>query len=174
MAVGILFVSQTPGYNTDLMSFLFGNILMVSGNDLWLMGALDICIVIIVTAFYNKFLGVCFDDEFARLRGITVELYYLLLLCLTALTVVVLVSVVGIVMVIALLTLPTAIASFFCKNLIRMMLMSAGLCALFTLSGLVVSYGPDFPAGATAIVIAGVAYVVVLTIKSIFSLGHSA
>ncbi len=173
MAIGILFVSQTPGYNTDLMSFLFGNILMVSGHDLWLMGLLDVCIVVLVSAFYNKFLSVCFDDEFARLRGVAVEFYYLLLLCLTALTVVVLVSVVGIVMVIALLTLPTAIASFFCKNLIRMMLMSAGLCALFTLSGLVVSYNPDFPAGATIIVIAGITYVAVLAVKSILSYGHT-
>ncbi len=103
MAVGIVFISRTPGYNEDLMGYLFGNILMVSSSDLWMLVALDVIVVGIGLLFYNQFLAVCFDHEFARLRGLKVELFYLLLLCLAALTVVVLATVVGIVMVIALL-----------------------------------------------------------------------
>jgi len=106
MAVGILFISRTPGYNEDLMSYLFGNILMVSDRDLWLIAGLDLAVVAIGAVFYNQFLAICFDEEFARLRGVRVEWFYLLLLCLTALTVVLLVTVVGILMVIALITLP--------------------------------------------------------------------
>ena len=120
----------------------------------------------------HQFLGVCFDDEFARLRGLRVEFYYLLLLCLTALTVVVLVTVVGIVMVIALLTLPTAIAGFFSKSLRGMMALSALLCTVFTTSGLALSYGPDYPAGATTIVMAGAAYLLVILVRGM--LGHRA
>ncbi len=167
MAVGILFISQTPGYTTDLMSYLFGNILLVSREDLWLIGALDVVVVGTALAFYHKFLAVCFDDEFAKLRGLNVEFYYLLLLCLTALTVVVLVTVVGIVMVIALLTLPAAIAGFFATTLGRMMVTSTILCMAMTSLGLFLSYGPNYPAGSTTILIAGGAYLVVLVGKNL-------
>jgi len=161
MALGILFIFKTPGYNEDLMSYLFGNILMVSSDDLQLILGLDILVLVFSLLFYNKLLAVCFDDEFARLRGVRVDLYYLLLLCLTALTVVLLVTVVGVVMVIALLTLPVAVASHFSNRLWLTMAVSAGLTILFTISGLALSYGPDLPAGATTIVLAGGVYLVV-------------
>lgn len=158
MALGILFIFKTPGYNEDITSYLFGNILMVSAGDLWVLAALDVLIIAVGLLFYNQFLAVCFDEEFARLRGIRVEFYYLLLLCLTALTVVLLVSVVGIVMVIALLTLPVAVAGHFARRLWQMMALSAIFTTLFTTFGLVFSYGPDLPAGATTIVLAGAVY----------------
>jgi zinc transport system permease protein len=170
--VGVLFISQTPGYNTDLMSYLFGSILMVSPEELWLLVGLDVLVLVTAIVFYNQFLAVSFDDEFALLRGLRVEVYYLLLLCLTALTVVVLVTVVGIVMVIALLTLPAAIAGFFSRSLRHMMALAALLCVLFTTSGLVLSYGPNYPAGATTIVVAGAVYLVVLIGKRMINLGH--
>ena len=165
MAVGILFIFKTPGYNEDLMSYLFGNILMVSPHDLWLIAALDTVIVAAAILFYNQLLAVCFDEEFARLRGVHVEFYYLLLLCLTALTVVLLVTVVGIVMVIALLTLPVAVAGHFAKRLWQMMVFSAILTALLTSFGLFFSYGPDLPAGATTIVLAGAVYLMVIGVS---------
>ncbi|MGO9571554.1 MAG: metal ABC transporter permease [Desulfomonilaceae bacterium] len=173
MAVGIIFIARTPGYNEDLMGYLFGNILMVSSSDLWMLVALDVIAVGIGLLFYNQFLAVCFDQEFARLRGMKVELFYLLLLCLAALTVVVLATVVGIVMVIALLTLPIGIAALFSTTMWRMMIISAILCAVFTTSGLVLSYGPDYPAGATTIIIAGAAYLAAVTLKWALSHGRS-
>jgi len=161
MAVGIIFISATPGYNENLMSYLFGNILLVSSGDLWLIAGLDMLVVTVGLLFYNQFLAVCFDEEFARVRGINVEFYYLLLLCLTALTVVILVTVVGIVMVIALLTLPAAVAGHFSKTLWQTMLWATLCSILFTTLGLGISYSPNLPAGATIIVVAGAAYLVV-------------
>lgn len=172
MAAGILFISQTPGYNEDLMSYLFGSILMVSSQDLWLIAGLDFLIVIICTLFYNQFLAICFDEEFARLRGIRVEGFYLLLLCMTALTVVLLVTVVGIIMVIAIVTLPAAVAGEFTKRLWHMMLLSALLTILFTTTGIAVSYGPNLPAGAMIIVVAGAAYLVSVVGMRLFRLKH--
>ncbi len=162
MAAGVLFIYKTPGRPIDLMAYLFGSPLMVSRDDLWLLIALDGLAVGIGLLFYNQFLAVCFDEEFARLRGLRVDFFYILLLCLTALTVVLLVSVVGIVLVIALLTLPVAIASHFCRTLGRLMIVAAILSAVFTSSGLALSYGPDLPVGATTIVIASGAYVLVV------------
>jgi zinc transport system permease protein len=162
MAVGVLFIAKTPGYSQDLMSYLFGNILMVSKQDLWLIAGLDALVVVLGLVFYNQFLAVCFDEEFARVRGMRVEFYYLLLLGLTALTVVLLVTVVGIVLVIALLTLPVAVAGYFARRLWQMMALAALFSMLFTTAGLAISYGPDLPAGATVIVLAGAVYLAVV------------
>lgn len=162
MATGVLFIAKTPGYDKDLMSYLFGNILMVSPDDLWLLAGLDLLIVAAGLLFYNKFLAVCFDEEFARLRGIAVEFYYLLLLCLIALTVVVLVKVVGIILVIALLTLPAATAGQFARTLTRMMIGATLICMATTIGGLALSYGPELPAGATMIVLSAAVYVLAI------------
>jgi len=166
MAVGILFISVTPGYHEDLMSYLFGNILLIGRGDLWSIAGLDAVVVILGLGLYPQLEAVCFDEEFARLRGLKVELYVLLLLVLTALTVVLLVSVVGIVLVIALLTLPAAIAGQFTTTLRGMMALASLLAVAFTTTGLAVSYAPDLPAGATTIVIAGAAYLLVLVVRS--------
>jgi zinc transport system permease protein len=167
MAVGVLFIAKTPGYNQELMSFLFGNILMVSPRDLWIIGGLDLLVVATSLVFYSQLLAVCFDEEFARLRGLNVEFYYLLLLCLAALTVVLMVTVVGAVMVIALLTLPVAVAGIFSSTLWRMMGLSIALSTIFTTAGLVISYPADLPAGATIIAVSGAAYITVVAANGI-------
>ena len=161
-AVGVLFIAATPGYTEDLMSYLFGNILLVAPADLWLMVVLDLVVVAAALLLFDQLQAVCFDEEFARLRGLATHLYYLLLLCLTALTVVLLVSVVGIVLVIALLTLPVAIAGHWARTLRGMMVLATLLSILFTTAGLVISFGPDLPTGATTIAVAGAAYFAVL------------
>jgi len=158
MAVGILFISRTPGYSVDLMSYLFGNILMVTRADLYLMAAIDAGILALVVLFYKPFLAVCFDEEFARLRGVRVGAFYLLLLAMVAITVVLLIQVVGLILVIALLTLPAAIAMQYVGSLARIMGLATLLGAAFTTGGLALSYAPDLPAGSTMIVLAGVAY----------------
>jgi len=139
MAIGIIFISQTPGYYENLMSYLFGNILIISQSDLVLMALLDIIVIAITVVFYNQLTAVCFDEEFARVRGVNVELFYLILMILTALTVVLLVSVVGIIMVIALLTLPPASAGLFTRSLKRTMFLSALFSIFFTVLGLGIS-----------------------------------
>ncbi len=157
MAIGLIFIAMTPGYSTA-MNYLFGNILMITNTDLWVIAGLDFGIVAVCLLFYHKFLAICFDEEFARLRGLKVSFYYLLLLCLTALTIVLLVRIVGIVMVIALLTLPAAIAGYFTARLSRMMILAAILCMVFNILGLAFSYRYDLPSGCTIIVFAAIAY----------------
>jgi len=165
MAAGILFISQTPGYGEDLMSYLFGNILLVTQHDLLIIAGLDLFIVVTAALFHKQFVAVCFDEEFAALRGIHAQLFYFLMLALTALTVVLMVSVVGIVMVIVLLTLPAAIAGRFCRRMGSMMALAVGLCALLTTSGLALSYQPDLPAGATIILLTGGIYLITVLLK---------
>jgi zinc transport system permease protein len=168
MAVGIIFITRTTGYNEDLMSYLFGNILMVRKVDLLLIVGLDLLVVAVSFLFYHQLEAICFDEEFARLRGVSVELFYILLLCLTALTVVTLVQVVGIVMVIALLSLPAAAAAFLTRKLWQTILVAIGLNLLFMVGGLALSYRPDLPAGATIIILAGLVYLLVVTLGPFF------
>ena len=160
MAVGIVFIHKTPGYSNDLRAYLFGNLLFVSGTDLKLILAIDILVVGVSLLFYKPLLAVCFDQEFARLRGVPVELFYILLLCLTAMTIVVLVKVVGIVLVIALLTLPVAVAGTMTTSLRRMMLVAVLWSIVLTQGGLALSYNWDLPPGATIVLLAGALYLV--------------
>src|ERR1043166_3072563 len=69
MASGVLFISRTPGYNEDLTSYLFGNILLVSWSDVLMVALLDVLIVGVAVLCYHKLLAVCFDEEFARQIG---------------------------------------------------------------------------------------------------------
>lgn len=161
MAIGVLFLFRTPGYKADLMTYLFGNIIMVHASEIRLLIGLDILILVVGFLFYYPLLGICFDEDFARLRGVKVGWLYILLLCLIALTIVTLIYVVGIIMVIALLTLPVSVAGRFSRKLWQMMVLAAVLSVAFTTIGLAVSYGPSLPVGATTILLAGLVYAVV-------------
>ncbi len=166
MAIGLLFIAKTPGY-IDPMSYLFGDILLITKNDLFFIIVLDVLVLAVVGKFYHTFLALCFDEEHARLRGIKTHWLYLLLLCLTALTIVLLVRIVGIVMVIALLTLPAAIAGNFARSILQMMTLSVFLCCSFILTGLNASYSLDLPSGPVIIMIAATVYLLVVTFSKL-------
>ncbi|MCF7953347.1 MAG: metal ABC transporter permease [Spirochaetales bacterium] len=165
MGIGLLFINKSGGY-TDPMSYLFGNILLISRSDLFMLAVLDIIVIALGLIFYRQFQAISFDEEFARARGIPTTLYQVMMTLLISLTVVLMVTVVGIVMVIALLTIPAATASLYTKDLKSMMVWSALLCGLFNILGLWTSYSWDFPTGATTIVIAGLLYFLMLPITA--------
>ncbi|MBT3276249.1 MAG: iron chelate uptake ABC transporter family permease subunit [Spirochaetales bacterium] len=167
MAAGLLFIARTPGY-VDPMSYLFGNILIISRQDLVLIAVLDGVVVLAGILLYRQFQAVAFDEEFSSVRGLNTGLYYVVLLVLTALTVVLMASIVGIVMVIALLTLPAAVASLFAKNLWQMMLASSLLTMVFSSTGLALSYSADTPSGSMIILVAGGIYLIALLLNNVF------
>ncbi len=169
MSIGIILVSMTPGYAPDLMTYLFGNILTVPFSDIVLMLVLDAIIIVVVYSFYKEFLALCFDEEFATVRGVAAERLYLVLLCLIALTVVVLIRVVGVILVIALLTIPAAMSRLFTSNLKKMMLLSILFGAVFSSGGIWLSYLFDVPSGATIVLVMSVVYVLYSLVKGISS-----
>ncbi|WP_440951443.1 metal ABC transporter permease [Methanococcoides sp. FTZ1] len=158
MAVGIIFIGWTPGYAPDLMTYLFGNILTVPGSDIYLMLALDSVIIATVYILYKEFMALCYDEEFSRVSGVPTERLYLLLLCLIALTVVVMIRVVGLILVIALLTIPAALSRQYTSNMKIMMYLSVLFGAIFTITGLLLSYYFDIASGATIILVMSAAY----------------
>lgn len=165
MAIGIIFVDMTPGYNVDLMSYLFGSILAVSDADIYYMGGLVIVIIFIITFWYRDILAVSYDSEYAKLRGINVNLFYTLILVLSALSVVIAIKVVGLILVIALLTIPIYIAEKLSSSLYMMMFISSLLSAFFTLTGLIVSYTLNLTSGASIILVSAFCMVIFLLFK---------
>lgn len=162
-AIGVLFISQTPGYNVELTNFLIGNILWVAPSDLYVLFGLDILVVLAVLCLHRRFLAICFDEDQAMLQNQPVKALYLLLLVLVALTTVLLIQVVGVILVLTMLTIPAAIANLFTARLSRMMLLAIVLCAAFSFFGTMAAYHLDWPAGATIALLAGVAYAGSLT-----------
>jgi zinc transport system permease protein len=153
MAIGVILIDLTPGYNVDLMSYLFGSILAVSSGDLWFMGVLLAVILLVITFWYRDILAVSYDSEYASLRGVNVRFFYSLILVLSALTVVIAIKVVGLILVIAMLTIPVYIAERLSHSLWGMMMLSGVIAMLFTLGGLWLSYSYDLTSGASIIMV---------------------
>lgn len=159
MAAGVLFLSLTPAF-VDPMSYLFGNILLLTRNDLWMIAGLDAVLLAVALLLYRPLLAVCFDEEFARIRGLNTAALSMLLFGLTALTVALLLPMVGTVLVIALLTLPAALAGRFTKHLWSMMIAAAAVCAVFASAGVALSAVMDIPSGAAIVLLLGAAYLI--------------
>ena len=158
MACGIILIDLTPGYNVDLMSYLFGSILTVPGSDLWVMAGMGLVIGVLVILFYPDLLAMSYDEEFARIRGVPVTAVYLMMICLLAVTVVMVIQVVGLILVIALLTIPPFIMERYARSLLQMMIGSSLLGSVFTMLGLWISYRFDLTSGASIILVAGMAF----------------
>jgi len=166
MAVGLIFIAKTPGY-VDAMSYLFGNILLVGRVELWTIGVLSLVTVAIVIAFFPQIQSFCFDELYARTRGVPTAFFTLLLYTVSAITVVLMVQTIGIVMVIAMLTLPAAAAGLIAHRLRTMMALGILLCALANTTGLAVSYHLDVPTGPTTIILSGALYVTALAVRNV-------
>ncbi|HGZ70184.1 MAG TPA: metal ABC transporter permease [Nitratifractor sp.] len=167
MAIGVILVDLTPGYNVDLMSYLFGSILAVSYQDLTFMATLLLLVLFFVHRYYREILAVSYDSEYASLRGINSKLFFTLILILSALAVVVAIKVVGLILVIALMTIPTYIAEQISNSLYSMMFLSALLSTLFTVIGLLFSYNYDLTSGASIILTAAAFLILFLIVKAL-------
>ncbi|MDD3590980.1 MAG: metal ABC transporter permease [Thermoguttaceae bacterium] len=165
MAVGLLFIEKVSGNSSSVSTYLFGEILLVSSRDVWfaaIFGAL-----IVGTVFFNfkKLEAVCFDEEYALLRGVNVGRQNRLLLVLTAISVVLMLRLVGMAMVVALLTLPAATASRFTKRLSSMIVVSILVCFVGSWLGVWLSVRLDCSTGPVIILVVAVFYAISLPIK---------
>lgn len=167
MATGILLLDMTPGYNVDLMSYLFGSILSVPGSELISMGCLTVGILLLIFFFYDDLLAMSYDEEFAQVRGVAVRPLYFMLIGTVAITVVIVVQVVGLILVIALLTIPPYIAEKYTKSLLQMMLLSCFLGMGFIAIGLWGAYRYDLTSGAAIIFVAGAGFFLSLGVDTL-------
>ena len=167
IAIGIIFIHQTPGYSPDLMSYLFGNILMISNGEVYTILGLSSLTLMILLLFFKEFVAITFDEEFASLQDIWFGYLNTLLFILTAITIVVLIQAAGIILVLAWLTIPTAIALELHKNIKPAIITSIGVCLTITYAGIALSYLLDLPSGPIIILVGTSLYLILLLIKRI-------
>lgn len=158
MALGLIFMYLTPGYSTDLTTYIFGSLVFLTQAEVVLIGVLAGGLVLIVGLFYRQFVALIFDPEQAELRGLRTKLIYTLLIGLIALSVVILLKITGLILLLALLTLPAAVSRMFSKNIPRIMLLAAVLCFGTVLLGFCLAYFFELPTGAVIVLTLGLVY----------------
>lgn len=153
MAIGIIFVFLTPGYAPNLMSFLFGNILLVDEVSLIILIIFDIALIILFSLFYKIIIYTALDREFAQTQGVPVKFISLAMMILVAIAIVLNIKIVGIVLLISLLTIPVVIASLLTNSYFKITIFSCIIAILSTFIGLGFSYYFNIPAGAISVVL---------------------
>lgn len=165
MALGIAFTGLMPGYPPDMNSYLFGNILSVTKNELNIMFVLTLIIVFSIFIFFNDWKAYLFDAEFSKISGIKTVFFEYTILILTAISIVVLIRAVGIILIIALLSAPAASAALITKRLKSRMIIATIFSFLFCIIGLILSYNLNFASGAAIVFVAGATYFIMLISK---------
>ncbi|NLW74455.1 MAG: metal ABC transporter permease [Clostridiales bacterium] len=158
MALGIVFISLMPGYPPNLGTYLFGNVLSVTGPELTLTLCLTVVVLLVFIIFYNYWKAYLFDEEFAAVVGVKCALLEYLLLILVAMAVVVLIRVVGIILILALLLAPAATAGLLSSDLKNRMIISVLLGWLYCFLGLWISYEADIASGASIVMVSVLFY----------------
>lgn len=163
LALGVVLISTMEGYAVDLTHVLFGNVLGVTSNDLWLSGGLAIVVLAAIGFLYRRLLVVSFDPILGQTLGLRTGLLRTCLFFLLALTIVVALSTVGVALVAAMLVTPPATAYLVTKRLPTMMAVSACLGALSAVGGLYVSYYLDVSPSGAMVLVATLIFALVFT-----------
>lgn len=167
MALGIAFTGLMNGYPPDMNSYLFGNILSVTKQDLNIIFILTFVIVVTFFTLFNDWKAYLFDPQFSKVLGLKTAFFEYTLLILTAISIVVLIKAVGIILVIALLSVPGATASLITKKLKSRMLMAFILSFLFCFFGLIISYNFSIASGAAIVFVSAAVYFTVFIFKKL-------
>lgn len=153
MALGALFLSLRPGYATDLTSYLFGNILLVTDSDIVWLALLTLVIVVGAIAWLRKLMYVTFDEEYARSQGIPVMSLAYIMSIIIAVTIVMSIKVMGIILLLSLVTIPVVTANALTKDYRIIAPASAAIAVLGNIVGFMLSYACDLPTGSCIIFI---------------------
>lgn len=147
MSLGIIFITITPGYAPNLLTYLFGDILTVTRPDIHLIAAYDLLLLILLFLFYKPLIVYLFDKEFAALHGIKVRLYRLIYYLAISIAIVLMIRSVGIILVLALLTIPPLIVLPLFKRLPMIIAMSILSSLVIFIGGFFIAYYTDLPTG---------------------------
>lgn len=153
LALGIILASISNGFNVDLLSYLFGNILAISPGEMYFSIGLSVLVLIVVSLFYYDLFSVSFNEDHSKVTGINVKFINSILVMLTALTVVLSIRVVGIMLISSFIILPPIIALQFAKGFKSALIISAIISVLAVVAGILVSFILNIPTGATIVVV---------------------
>lgn len=149
LALGVMVLSLTPGMNTDINNFLFGSILGVGEDEMWLTAGLSLMVILLYGLSYNRIFALTFDESFAQATGLRTKVYNTLLALLTAVTIVLGMRTMGSLLISSLIVFP-ALSSMQLLRSFRSVLLLSVLISLFCfISGLILSYLYSAPTGAS-------------------------
>ena len=159
LALGVVLISTTGGYTVDLTHVLFGNVLGVSGADLWISGGLALAVLAAIVLLYRRLLVGSFDPVFGRTLGLRIHALRTGLFLMLAATIVVSLRTVGVALVAAMLVTPPAAAYLLTRRLPAMMVVSALIGVVSAVAGLYLSYYLDIASGGAVVLVATAIFV---------------
>lgn len=151
MALGVIFIFLTPGYTPNISAYLFGNILTITTGDIWFVAILSLILILLFVSFFKPILYTAFDPEFARTKGLKVDLIGSLMMIAIAITIVASIRLIGIMLLMSLLTIPQITANLFTSCFKNIIFYSIAIGILGCFSGLFLSYYLNVPSGAAII-----------------------
>ncbi|MFH1258707.1 MAG: metal ABC transporter permease [Elusimicrobiota bacterium] len=167
IAGGVILAGVSHGFNVDLFSYLFGNILSISATEVVLSILLSFLVLAILYFYYWDLFSATFDEEYAKTTGIKTNFINTLLTLLTAVTVLLSVKMVGVMLVSALLILPAVTALQLARGFKTAMLIGGMIALISVLLGITFSFFLDLPAGATIVMLNAVFFALALLYKKI-------
>lgn len=152
MAIGIIFSFMTPGYQSDMSTYLFGNILLSNNSNIFSLLILNITTVIFFIIFYKSIVYSSFDENFYRLYDVPVKFINYFMIILISSAIIINIKTIGIILIISILTIPQATAAFIAKKYSTIIFLSVLFSFLGIMSGLLFSYAVNIPSGPSIIV----------------------
>ena len=153
MAIGALFMSLRPGYATDLTSYLFGNILLVTPQNILWLTILTVMLIIGSILWLRRLMYITFDEEYAKSQGVNTSLIAYIMAIVIAIAIVLSIKVMGIILLLSLITIPTVIANDITKDFKLITPLSAIIAVVGNVVGFILSYEYDIPTGSCIIFI---------------------
>ena len=153
LAVGIIVTSLTTGMTTDVSSYMFGSILAMSREDMYLSVVLSLVVLGMFVICYNKVFAVTFDESFAKATGVRVSAYNLLIAVLTAITIVLGMRMMGAMLISSLVIFPALTSMRVFKSFLGVVVSAGVVSVVCFFIELVLSYVYSIPAGASVVVV---------------------
>ena len=153
MGLSVIFISLADGFNSDLMSYLFGSVSAVSRMDLWTIVAVAVIVLLTITFFYKELFLLSFDEDHAKASGLPVKVLHFIFIVLVALVIAASMRIVGILLVSSLMTLPVAASMRIAKGFKQMIGYSILFGEIAVIGGLVSAYYLDLAPGGTIVII---------------------
>jgi ABC-type Mn2+/Zn2+ transport system permease subunit len=169
MALGIIVHSLFAKDKGDLMSFLFGNVLLLTKEDLILSFLLMILTILVILIPLKRWLFITFDEESAITSGIKVSLYHYSFFIMLAFLIVASIKLAGTILVETLLLVPGFFALSFAKNSKQAFLISTLFSLVFAVAGIIIANAFGLPSGATLAVVLFLALVLALLFKKVYN-----
>lgn len=170
MALGVIFIYITPGYNAGLTGFLFGDILTITLKDLIIYTTYTILVLILFTIYRKEILYTAFDREFAKIQGVKVQFIEYVAMIVISLAIILTVKLIGIMLLLSFLSLPQMSAELFTRNYNKIVLLSIFISFTGGLSGLLLSAFVNVPTSATIVFVLVLIYAILWAVKKIAAL----